>query len=157
MAKRWGGGGHRRQTWPRVKPVLRLKCKGHGKRPNLDGGSPLTSRTILTRPTQRSCAIPSSIIRFSVEGHQGTLLKSTMRMFPAKLRDPESPWEKLRLSIHFYTCLLPLGMPDPQKMNMNFSCLKESPLTFCNSHIHLRPLLRPGFPIYSEVVGLAFV
>lgn len=137
--------------------MLRLKCKGHGKRPNLDDGSSLTSRTILTRPTQRSCAIPSSIIRFSVEGHQGTLLKSTMRMFPAKLRDPESPWEELRLSIHFYTCLLPLGMPDPQKMNMNFSCLKESPLTFCNSHIHLRPLLRPSFPIYSEVVGLAFV
>lgn len=137
--------------------MLRLKCKGHGKRPNLDDGSSLTSRTILTRPTQRSCAIPSSIIRFSVEGHQGTLLKSTMRMFPAKLRDPESPWEELRLSIHFYTCLLPLGMPDPQKMNMNFSCLKESPLTFCNSHIHLRPLLRPSFPMYSEVVGLAFV
>ncbi|XP_023068827.1 germinal center-associated signaling and motility protein isoform X9 [Piliocolobus tephrosceles] len=117
----------------------------------------LPSRTILTRPTQRSCAIPSSIIRFSVEGHRGTLLKSTMRMFPAKLRDPESPWQEVRLNIHFYTCLLPPGMPDPQKMNMNFSCLKESPLTFCNSHIHLRPLLRPSFPIYSEVVGLAFV
>lgn len=108
------------QALPRVEHMLRLKRKENDKRPSLDDGS-LTSRTTLTRTLQRSCATPSSITGSLAGGHQGTLLRSTMRTFPARSGGPESRWEEPRLSTHFSMCLPPLGIHLPRKVNMSFS------------------------------------
>lgn len=109
------------QTLLRLKPRLRLKHKENDKRPSLDDGSPLTSRTTLTRTLQRSCATPSLITGSLAGGHQGTLPSSTTRTFPARPGGPESCREEPRQNIHFSMCLPPLGVHLPQKVNMSFS------------------------------------
>lgn len=137
------------QGWTSVE----AKYKGNGKRPGLDDGCPLTSRRMLTRAPRRICATPSLTTASSGKGHQGTLLRSAMRTFPSRLRDPESRWAETGLSIRFFVCLPPLGIRPPQKMNINFSCPVESSLTPWYSH--LCPLLRLNLLISNEVIGSA--
>lgn len=146
-----------RQTLPRVGSVLRLKCKENDKRPSLDGSSPLTSRTMLTRTQQRSCAIPSSITISSWEGHQRPLPRAIMRTFPTRPRGLESCWKEPRPNTHLFMCLPLLDILLPQKMHMNFSCQGETPLIPCNHHTYLCSHLRLIFFIYNEVVGLIFI
>lgn len=137
--------------------MLILKCEGNDKRSNLNDGSSLISRTMLTRPTLRSYATSLSITGPLGESHQGALLRYATRTCPARLRGPGSLWEELRPSIHFSVCLPPLAVHLPQKMNMNFSCLTKSPFTLCNSHGHLWTLLKLSSPVYNEMIGLDFV
>lgn len=142
------------RLWPGLGLCWHWSVKGMTKRPSLDDTSTLTSRTMLTRALQRICATPSSVTACLGEGHQGPLLRTSMRMFSRRPRGPESCCGEPRLSTHSSVCLPPLGLPLPQKLNMNFSCPVESPLTHCNSHVYLGRLLRL---IYNEVVRPTFV
>lgn len=142
---------------PPVRPVLSLKYKWNGKRPDLYGSSPLTCRTMLARSTQRSYATSLLITRPLEEGHQATLWRSSMRTSPARLRDTERLQEGQRLSIRFSVSLPPLRHHLLQKMNMNCLCLADSPAIPLNSHGHLELPLRLILLIYNDVTKLEFV
>lgn len=137
-----------------IRPVWSLKYKWNGKRPALYDESPLTCRTMLARCMQRSYAMSLLITRLAEEDRQATLLRGSMRTFPARLRDTESLQEEQRLSIPFSVSLPslsrrlpPLSRRLPQRMNMNFLCPAHSPLMPLNSHGHLQLPLRLTFLI----------
>lgn len=103
-ARGWGGGSHFGNKWPRdggemvpgrrilprFGPVLRLQGSGNDRRPRLDASSTLTSRTMLSRPSWRSCATPSSVMAPSAECRQGPLPRPVMRTFPPRPSGPDS-------------------------------------------------------------------
>lgn len=120
------------KKYPFLKPgkILTRKMKEHHLLPH---------RTMLTRPSRRSCATPSSIMAPSGECHQGSLPRPVMRTFPPWLSGPESWWEEPRLSTHFSVCSPLLSIYLPQKMNMNLSHPIESPLTLQQTYLLLSP------------------
>lgn len=135
------------------RPVLLLKYKYNGKRLDLHSAFPLTCRTMLMRPTQKSYATSLSITKPSGEGHQASLLRGYMRTSLTRWTDTESLQEEQRLSTQFFVSLLPLSPYLPQKMNMNFLYPADSPHMPINSHSLLQPPLRPTFLIYNEVTS----
>lgn len=130
-----------------IRLVWSLKYKWNRKRPALYDDSPLTCRTMLARCTQRSYAMCLLITKPSEEDRQATLLRGSMRMSSARLRDTESLQEEQRLSILFSVSLPPLSRHLPQRMNMNFLCPTHSPLMPLNSHGPLQLPLRLTFLI----------